>query len=160
MATGYINLVPTSASTTNPAALSVLPSGRRKWLFDAVTDEMVLCEFRMPGNYASSPVLKLQYSMASATSGNVVLGAEVMAVTPGDAANINTDSFDIINTATSTVPATTGHMKEVSITLANADDVAAGDYVVIRIRRDADSASDTAVGDLELWTIMLEYTTA
>jgi len=41
----------------------------------------------------------------------------------------------------------------VSITLTNADSVAAGDYVRIAINRDADNGSDTATGDAYLLAV-------
>ena len=115
----------------------------------------------MPVNYASGPVLKLQYSMASATSGEVVLAAEIMAVSDGDSQDIDSESFDTINTsASTTVPATAGHLDEISITLTNADSLAAGDFVLLRISRDAsDTVNDDASGDLELRNISIEYTT-
>ena len=129
-------------------------------LFDASTDEIIHKRFRLPTDYSSGATLKLQFSMASATSGNVVWAAEVWAITPADAADSDTTSYDTANSVTEAVPGTAGYLDEASITLTNADSMAAGDLVTIRIRRDADNASDTAAGDAELRAISLEYTTA
>lgn len=97
--------------------------------------------------------------MASATTGAVYFEASVMAVTDGDAADINTESYDTANSGNATVPGTAGYLDEISITLTNADSVAAGDYVKIKINRDANNASDTAAGDAEVVATSLEYTT-
>lgn len=160
MATGTV-LLPTLGAElddTNPPGVSFV-SSRRMLLFDADTDEIIYYTFRMPQDYSSAPVLKFQYSMASATSGNVIVGCEVMAVTDGEA--VDSDSYDTVNTSSATaVPGTAGLMDEISLSLSNADSVAAGDYVALKIRRDADNASDTATGDLEYWGAALEYTTA
>ena len=143
--------VKSSASAPTPYFLQAL--------FDASTEEMLFWSFRMPANYSSAPVLKLLWKMASATSGNVVMEAHLMAVTPGDSQDVDADGFATVNTSSATsVPGTAGHLKEISLTLSNADSVAAGDLVVLRVARDAGSGSDTASGDLERVAAALEYT--
>lgn len=128
--------------------------------FDASTEEQCMWSFRMPADYASGLVLKAQYKMASATSGNVILEARVAAVSDGDAQDVDAKAFGSANTsATTAVPGTAGHLDEISITLANADSVAAGDYVIVYLNRDAANGSDTATGDLELVACSLQYTT-
>lgn len=143
---------------TNPPTVAFTAANRPYLVLDDSTDEPFLFTFRMPENYASAPVAKMQYSMGTATSGNVILAVEVMAVT--DAEDIDTDSFDTANTSSATaVPGTAGLMDEISLSLTNADSLAAGDYIALRVRRDADNASDTATGDMEFWAMSLEYTT-
>lgn len=129
-------------------------------LFDASTDEHIMWAFVMPNDYSSAPVLKVHYKMASATSGNVVWGAVVMAVSDGDAQDVDADTFDSANTATVTVPGTAGYLNVASITMTNADSVAAGDTVIVCLYRDADNASDTATGDAEAVNAELQYSTA
>lgn len=125
--------------------------------FDASTDEMLFWSLRMPDDYASSPVLKAQYKMASATSGTVILAAYVMAVTDGDATDVDANDFASVNASSAaTVPGTAGHLDEISITLTNADSVAAGDFVIVRLGRDT---TDTASGDCEVVAVTLAYTT-
>ncbi|MGE0724206.1 MAG: hypothetical protein AB7O45_07515 [Alphaproteobacteria bacterium] len=166
MATAYLDLDlgAALADVTAPAGAEVINDTgvtRLRWLFDGTADEFIHWQFRMPGDYASAPVLKLLFAMASATTGNIVAQAQVMAVTPGDAAAVDTGSLDSANASSATaVPATAGHMKEVSITLTNADSLAAGDLVDLKVGRDPDNASDTASGDLELYAATLEYTTS
>lgn len=160
MATGTI-LLPLLGGfdATNPPSIELFNS-KLRLLFDATTDEIIHKTFRMPQNYASGLILKAQYSMVSATSGNVAISCEVMAVSDGDAAAVDSDSYDTINTGAATaVPATAGYMDEISLTLTNADSAAAGDWIALKIRRDADHANDTATGDLELIAISIEYTT-
>jgi hypothetical protein len=132
-------------------------------LFDDTTDEMLYWAFFMPDNYDSSPDLKVAFKMASATSGSVVWQAALMAVTPGDAADMDADSFAGFNgSGQIAVPGTAGHTKEVSISLSTNDSVAAGDFVILVLRRDADStsATDDATGDAELLGCKLEWTSS
>lgn len=125
--------------------------------FDATADEIVYWTFRLPDDYASGATLKVQYSMASATTGNVVWVGEVWAVTPGDAADIDTESYATANSTTDAVPATAGYLDEINITLTNFDSAVAGDWITIRFSRDANNASDTATGDAELRTVSFVY---
>lgn len=115
----------------------------------------------MPENFASSLTAKLQYTMASATSGKVDLEVEVQAISDGDAVDVDTASFDTENEVAggTTVPGTAGYLDEISILLSNDDGVAAGDLVYIRVNRDHDSGDDTASGDCEIRAISLEYVT-
>lgn len=143
---------------TNPPGVSFVGS-RRVLLFDDDTDEIIYYTFRMPQDYSSGLTLKFQYSMVSATTNEVIIGCEVMAVSDGE--DVDTDSYDTVNTSSATtVPGTAGLIDEISLTLTNADSVAAGDYVSIKIRRDANNAGDDAAGDMEFWGASLEYTTS
>lgn len=128
--------------------------------FDAATDEMFYFSFRMPVDYASGPVLKLQYKMATATSGNVVMSGRIAAISDGDTTDADAKALGTDNvSAATTVPGTAGYIDEINLTLTNTDGLAAGDFVIVRIARDADNASDTATGDLELIAVTFEYTT-
>jgi hypothetical protein len=48
---------------------------------------------------------------------------------------------------------------ETSITLTNADSVAANDWVVVTVFRDANNGSDNCSVDAELVAVSIEYTT-
>jgi hypothetical protein len=170
--TGSILLTPGAAWLPDGSASNLAPQISRikssgtapgiyagQLLFDAATDEWCTWAFRMPADYASAPVLKVQYKMASATSGDVVLDGRLAAVSDGDSTDIDAKVFASANTATVTVPGTAGHLDEASITMTNADNVAAGDYVVLRLARNGSSGSDTATGDLEFIAAALTYTT-
>lgn len=127
--------------------------------FDAGQTEQVTWQLVMPANYASAPVLKVQYKMASATSGDIVLDSRIAAVTPGDSTDVDAKAFGSANTATQTVAGTAGYLKEVSITLTNADSLAAGDLIFVYLARTGAAAGDTATGDCEVVGVSLSYTT-
>lgn len=173
MATGSILLSPGAAtfpdgSASNAApGLAVVKSSASApapyfmhLLFDAAVEEWCTWSFRMPADYASAPVLKVQYKMASATSGAVGWVAQVAAVSDGDAQDVDAKAFAAANSATVTVPGTAGYLDEASITLTADDSVAAGDLVILRLARDADDAADTATGDAEVVAAALTYTTS
>lgn len=165
MATGTILLpIPAhSADPTNPPGFGVTTANRPYLTFDSGTDELVLWTFRMPENYASAPALKIVWSGSSSTttSHTVFWRGEVMAMTADtDSVAIDADSFDTINTVSDDILGTTAKRPQtVSLTLTNADSVAAGDYVALRFGRDADNASDDLPEDAWLWAVSLEYTT-
>jgi len=174
MATGYIPLPATSfqpldnsAGNEAPALDYVQSSGAApaprsaRWGFDDTANEHVCLVMRMPGNYASDPVLKLDW-YAAATSGDVVWCAEVSAITESDAATPEDKTGDTVNAVDDTVDGTTKELNQCSITLTNADSVAAGDLVMLVLYRDPEDASgntDTLVGDAYLLGASLEYTT-
>ncbi|HEU4543054.1 MAG TPA: hypothetical protein VFR23_18125 [Jiangellaceae bacterium] len=173
MATGSVLLSPGAAilpdgSTDNaaPALQRVKSSAAAptpyflQLAFDATTEEQVVWAFRMPADYSSAPVLKVQYKMTSATTGGVAFEARIAAVSDGDAQDVDAKGFAAANVGTATVPATAGHLDEVSITMTNADSVAAGDFVIVYLNRDPAHASDTATGDCEVVAVSLTYTTA
>jgi hypothetical protein len=126
--------------------------------FDAAQTEQVTWQFVMPANYLSAPILKVQYKMTSATSGDVRVDARLAAVTPGDATDVDAKAFGSANTATQTVAGTAGHVKEISVTLTNADSVAAGDLVYVYLARTGADVADTATGDMEVVAVYLNYT--
>ncbi len=172
MATGSILLPPGAAilpdgTATNlaPALARVKSSGTApapyflQLAYDAATEEWAAWSFRMPADYASAPVLKIQYKMTSATSGDVIWAGSLAAVTDGDSTDVDAKVFATANTATVTVPGTAGFLDEASITMTNADSVAAGDFVVVRIARQGAAGGDTATGDAEFIGASLSYTT-
>lgn len=120
--------------------------------FDASTDETAYWTDIAPQGLTGTLTLLVWYAMASATSGNVILQASIEAVTDGDSLDLDSaTSFDTVNSSSATaVPGTAGFPDVISITLTNADSIAAADYYRISVNRDADNASDTATGDLYL----------
>jgi len=129
-------------------------------LFANDQTESAVWTFKMPANYVGSLTAKIQYSMASATSGKVDFEVEVMAVSDGDSQDVDSASFDSVNEISggTTVPGTAGYLDEISVPLTNNDSISAGDLVTIRVNRDHDDADDTASGDAEVRAINLEYT--
>jgi len=149
---------PTGFDTTNPAGL-IYENSVPHILFDDTTPEGIYFQFRMPSDFSSAPVLKLVYSMASAITGTIEFEVSIWAATDGE--DVDTESYDTVNNGTETVPGTAGLSSDLSITLTNADSLAANDLVRIKLFRDADDATnDTATGDLELRAATLEYTAA
>ena len=166
MATGTV-LLPLLAALgdpTNPPALAFQSGSNRPYLdFDATTDELIVWSFRLPENYASAAALKIQWGgVASSTVTHTVRWAvEVMALTADTDGDPDTDSYDTSNEADDDILGTTaGRIQELSITLTNFDSGAAGDYVAIRLSRNANHANDDLAEDARLWAVSLEYTTS
>lgn len=172
MATGSILLTPGSATLPDGSSSNAAPAMQRtkssgsapgayflQLAYDATTEEWACWQFRMPADYASAPVAKIDYKMASATSGGVAWDCRVAAVTDGDSTDVDAKVFASANVGTATVPGTAGYIDEVSITLTNADSVAAGDFVVIYLGRAVANGSDTATGDAEMVGLTITYTT-
>lgn len=157
-ATILLPVLAASGDVTDPPGLGFSTNGRPYLIFDASTDWLCMWTFRTPADYASALTLKYQYTMATATTGNIVVQCEVMAA--ADNVDVQTDSYDTANSSGAVaVPGTAGLIDDQSLTLTNADSVAAGSHCVIRFRRDADNVSDTATGNMRLWAASLEYTT-
>lgn len=160
MATGTVilNIPPGAVDTTNPPGMR-FEDHRWELLFDDATDELCYWTFRLPENYSSAPAIKIQHKAASAATGNAGFDCAIMAVTPGDSADVDTPSFNTDNVgAANATPATAGHLDETSITLSNNDSMAANDMVTVRLNRNTAVASDL-VGDIEVVAVSLEYTT-
>lgn len=133
----------------------LLLSNRRPVLaYDASTDETAYWTFIAPQGLTGTITLVLTIAMASATSGTVGFQAQLEAITDGDATDTDaTTSFDTVNnSASTTVPGTAGYIKQISITMTNADSMAAADLVRLSINRDADGSAitDSATGDAYL----------
>lgn len=171
MATGSILLTPGSATLPDGTASNAAPAMQRvkssasapgiyalQLCYDASTEEWATWAFRMPADYASGPVAKIQYKAASATSGGVTWDVRISATSDGDSQDVDAQDFGSANTGNATVPGTAGHLDEVSVTLTNADSVAAGDFVVVRVARAVSDGGDTASGDAELLAVTIEYT--
>lgn len=172
MPTGTIILTPGaatlpdgSASNLAPALQAVKSSATAPGVyflqaaFDDTAEEWLCWAFRLPDDYASAPVVKLQFKMAAAITGVVVWDVRISATTPGDLQDVDAQDFAAANTVTATVPGNHGRLTEETVSVANNDSLAAGDFVVVRVARVAADAADTASGDAELTAITLAYTT-
>ncbi len=156
----YVTTAPGGASAAVSAQIDA-GDGNWRLLFDDTTDEAGVWGFRMPQDFASGLTAKIQYTMATGTANEVEFEVAVMAVTDADAVDIGTASFDTVNVGSATVPGTVGYLDEISITLTNADSVAAGDFCYIYLSTDADDGvNDDATGDREVVQLSLEYTTS
>lgn len=150
MATTRAVLPPSAAEypATNFPGFTLV-NNRPALAFDATTEETCYFVGVAPQGLTGALSAIIRYIMASATSGGVAFGVSVEAVTDGDAVDLDAaDSFDTENVGTvASVPGTAGHIDELSITLTNADSVAAGDALRFRLARKVGNAADTATGD-------------
>jgi hypothetical protein len=133
-------------------------SNRRPVLaFDTTTSETAYWTFAAPQGITGTWTAVISYAMASATTGGVAFDVAVEAITSGDA--VDTDaaaSFDTVNTGTdAAVPGTAGYMEQISITLTNADSIAAADMVRVSVARAVANAADTAAGDCLVFVVEL-----
>lgn len=150
-----VTFLPYSAEFPASNFPQLMLSNRRPVLaFDASTDETAYWTFIAPQGLTGTITLVLTIAMASATSGAVGFQAQLEAITSGDATDTDaTTSFDSVNnSASTTVPGTAGYMTQISITMTNADSIAAGDLVRLALNRDADGSAitDSATGDAYL----------
>jgi len=126
---------------------------------DAGTDEGRIWQGRVPRGFGSTLTVAGAFYMASATSGNVVLAAQISCVSDTDA-SVTTKVYATENSSTVAVPGAAGTLKTFSITMTNADSIAAGDWFTLAFRRDADNGSDTSTGDLNLVLLDLYFSLA
>lgn len=129
------------------------------YAFDAATDEAVFFDFRAINYGSGNLTVDLDWYADTATSGNIVWGAQLAAITPDtDSQDVETDSLATANTVTDSHIGTVGQrLHRASITVSNLDSLASGDDVRLRIYRDADNASDTMTGDAILTRVTVSY---
>lgn len=156
MATRFVG-TPLAAEfpSSNYPALTLI-NRRPALAYDASTDETAYWTGIAPQGLTGAITAVITYIMASATSGNIYWQAQLEAVTDGDSTDLDaTTSFDTANSGNGAVPGTAGYIDQISITMTNADSLAAGDYFRLSVNRDADNASDTATGDAYLLAVEL-----
>lgn len=117
--------------------------------FDAAASEGRIWNGRVPRGYGSTLTVQGTFIMASATSGNVVLAAQIACVSDTDA-SVTAKVYATENTSTVAVPGSAGTAKAFSITMTNADSIAAQDWYSVCFYRKGADGSDTATGDLRL----------
>lgn len=174
MATGTVILMPGAAvlpdgSTNNVGAGMTRRQGTQAFQkghyltldFDGAgaTIESAHWQFPLPANYASAPVLRLLWH-ANATANAVKWLSQIAAVTPDDADTPLEHAYATTDTATTNVNTTEARrLTLTSITVSNADSMAAGDYIQVVLFRDPADVTDTATVDAELMSIAFEFTT-
>ena len=123
--------------------------------FDASTDEAAQWTAVAPQGLTGTITVLVYYIMASAVANAVIFQASLEAITDGDAIDLDAgDSFDTANSSGSiTVPGTAGYLDVITITMTNADSIAAGDLFRLKLNRDADT--DTATGDAHVLAVEL-----
>ncbi|GAF94648.1 unnamed protein product, partial [marine sediment metagenome] len=147
------------------AATMVVHMGRASFAFDDTAEEAITTpETEVPqgnGGYAGGTLnCDIHFYMASEDSAEAVLDVFVESKTSDtDTLDMTaTASWDSANSGTTTTisASTAGDPLRLSIELTNDDSIAAGDIVRFGVRRDCDSGSDLAGGDLyisaiEIW---------
>lgn len=129
--------------------------------FDANSDEAVLFSGVLPRQYFSGGITALLVWMSStATSGSVRWEAAIERH-DDEGTDLDTDSFAAAKGATASAPTTNGAVQYTEIGFADGaeiDGLGSGESFRIKIRRDADHALDTMVGDAELLRLELRET--
>jgi hypothetical protein len=127
--------------------------------FDAATQEEVWFRLRAV-NYGSGDLtVDLDWYADTASTGDVVWGAALAAVTPNtDTQDVETDALATAATVTDSHLGTTGQrLHRASITVSSLDSLAADDHVALQVYRDADNGSDTLTGDAILVALTVSY---
>ncbi len=128
--------------------------------FDAAATEAAQVTVPYVPAYGSGNLtVKVLWYGDSATSGDVVWGASIAALTPEtDSQDIETDAWATENTVTDSHLGTTAQrLHTASITVSNLDSIATGDYLALRVRRIGGNGSDTMTGDAQVVGVVVEY---
>jgi hypothetical protein len=127
--------------------------------FDAATDEAAYFFFQAFNYGSGNLTVTLDWYADTASSGDVVWTAAIAAITPDtDSGDIETKAFATANTVTDSHLGTTNQrLHRASITVSNLDSIAAGDWVCLKVTRDADNGSDTMTGDSLLSKLVVSY---
>jgi hypothetical protein len=172
MATGQIQLhvaaaaLPDGSTSNTPPVLALRKGSEaapakffRVAQFDASTRQDLWWAFTVPQNYASAPILRIQW-FANATAGSVVWGGRIGAVTAADADTPVEHAMATATTVTTAANTTEAlRLVDSTITLANLDSVAVGDLVFVNLYRDAANGSDTTTVAAEVIAASIDYTT-
>lgn len=146
-----VNILAPDAIPTANGAVVTNASGTGAVLFDASTAESLTYNTILYPYRGGALTAKVDYSMVSATANEVEWHISIECITPGDTADIDTDSFGTVDSLVDTVPGTAGYLDTVSDTSLNGDSCAEGDRIRIKVTTDAtDATNDDATGDREL----------
>jgi hypothetical protein len=123
-------------------------------------DQSAFWQIRVPGYTTGNLSLTIDWYADTATSGNVVFGGSIAAITPNsDTQDIETDSLATETSTTTTHLGTIGQrVHRTTVTISNLDSVAADDFVWIRIRRGSGGDGDTATGRVHVVKAAVSYT--
>lgn len=121
------------------------------YAFDAATEEALFFRFRASDYTLGDVAVGLDWYADTASSGAVVWGVQLAAITPDtDTQDVETDALPAVTTVTDSHLGTTGqrlHRATVTLTGAALDSLATDDHVVVRVSRQAANGSDTMAGD-------------
>lgn len=131
------------------------------YAFDAATDESIWFNF-IATSYGSGDVtVRVFWYADTGSSGTVVWECQMAAITANtDTQDIETDALATLNFVQDTHLGTTAQrLHSADVAVSNTDSVADGDYVTLRVARDADgtSAADSMTGDAIVTMVIVEY---
>jgi len=129
--------------------------------FDDSTDESIVFSAVLPRAYAGGGLtIYIHWSATSATTGNVIWDVSFERIGDGQQ-DTDSDGFAAVNSVTDAAPGTSGHVTIASVAFtdgADMDSVAVGELFRVKVTRDADHASDTLSGDVELHAVEIKET--
>lgn len=129
--------------------------------FDDSTDETVYFRGLMPRAYAGGGVtVTIGWAATSAITGNCIWDVAFMSISD-DADDIDTKAFAAVNSVTDAAASASGEVAYPTVTFTDGvdmDSVAAGEYFMLSVTRDADNVSDTMTGDAELVFVEIKET--
>ena len=128
--------------------------------FDAGTAEYLDLLIFLTGYGGGGVTLTLGWMASTATSGDVVWRAAFRALVD-DAEDIDASHTYSYQSTTATTASASGEVQYTTITFtdgAQMDNAANGEFVILRIGRDAANGSDTMTGDAELLGFILKET--
>lgn len=164
MATVYQQIDPrsfTPNATTGPGWMVSLGTNFpvSSLAFDAVATETAYTQLQLLTYGSGNLTLTLNWYADTASSGDVVWGAAIACITPDtDTQDIETKAFATATTTTDTHLGTTGQrLHQCAITISNLDSAASGDWVALKLYRDAAAGGDTMTGDALLVSAVLSY---
>lgn len=116
--------------------------------FDDTTAEGVFWVGIIPegASLGSGLIIRIHFMATTATTGGVTWECSIERMNTDE----DSDSFDTVQTGSSTTNSTSGVITVTSITITTIDSVSAGDAFRLKIRRLPSDGSDTMVGDAEL----------
>ena len=127
--------------------------------FDATTKEQCFFVLRATRYGSGNLTLRFLWGGRTASTGDVIWGASLAATTPNtDATPLSSKTFATEQTVTDSHLGTNNErIHEATLTLSNLDSIVAGDYLVLKVTRDAANASDTMAGDAILFGVVVEW---
>ena len=128
--------------------------------FDPTTNESMFFCLVATGYGSGNVTVRVDWEADTASSGDVIWGVQLACITPNtDTQDVETKAFATANTATDTHLGTVvQRLHTIDITVTNLDSLAVGDWVTVKVYRDAASASDTmTTSDATILFINISY---
>ena len=153
-------LVARVGTTGIPELVNIAGTDEPVWgyAFDAASREDLYFVFPAVLYGSGNVTVTVQwYSRSGSTTGDVVWGARLKAISDGDAVSVESKTFSTAATTTTTVNGTAKGPKFTTITITSLDSLTANDKLSINIYRDAAAGGDTMAGDAVYLTGTASY---